>query len=127
MERLADMFGWNIKEGSLYEKEFNVLRDFFEETKTGEETTTTAQTATQLEFNFDEPVTEAKIGQEEEVKPEQTEDTMDFEDDDLFRSSIQENESKFSSVPTFIDTLPLNQQSEVIDKINKGEIQTSCR
>ena len=127
MERLADMFGWNIKEGSLYEKEFNVLRDFFEETKTGEETTTNGQTAIQLEFNFDEPVTEAKIGQEEEVKPEQTEDTMDFEDDDLFRSSIQENESKFSSVPTFINTLPLNQQAEAIDKINKGEIQTSCR
>lgn len=127
MERLADMFGWNIKEGSLYEKEFNVFRDFFEEIKTGEETNTGTQTATQLEFNFDEPITEAKIEQEEEVKPEQTEDTMEFEDDDLFRSSIQENESKFSSVPTFIDTLPLNQQAEAIDKINKGEIQTSCR
>ncbi|MBO7692996.1 MAG: hypothetical protein J6Y28_09790 [Acholeplasmatales bacterium] len=132
MERLANIFGWNIKEGSLYEKEFNVLRNFFEETKTGEDITTGTQTATQLEFNFDEPVTEKKIEQEEEIKETPTEEKKENRrrrsNFSKLYSSIQESQSNtFANTSSFINKLPFNQQAEVIDKLDKGEIQTSCR
>lgn len=135
MERLADIFGWGITKGSLYEKEFNVLRDFFED-NTDETIDSTTETETQsdvqTESNFDEPITEEKIEKEETITLEQQEDDMEFEDDDsVFASSILETSTsenaKFANTSSLTNKLPLSQQVDLIDKINNGEIQTSCK
>lgn len=135
MERLADIFGWGIAKGSLYEKEFNVLRDFFED-NTDETVDSTVENETQpdvqIESNFDEPITEEKIEQEETIAVEQQEDDMEFEDDDsVFASSILETQTsetaKFANTSSLTNKLPLSEQVNLIDKINNGEIQTSCK
>lgn len=78
MKLLANILGIDIKEGSLYEKEFKLLRDIF-------------TTPEQLEINFEEQTTETQTTQIEETTNEKTEETEDlsYEDeyDDLWDSS----------------------------------------
>lgn len=135
MKLLANILGIDIKEGSLYEKEFKLLRDIF-------------STPEQLEINFEEQTTETQTSQIaqitqtqttqiEETTNEETED-LSYEDeyDDLWdssgaadlvdrRSRIQEN--TVPSIPSYVSTFPLSEQSEIINKIDNGEISTSCK
>ena len=86
MKILANILGIDIKEGSLYEKEFKLLRDIF-------------STPEQLEINFEEQITETQTSQTaqtaetqttqiEKTTNEETED-LSYEDeyDDLWDSS----------------------------------------
>ena len=127
MKLLANILGIDIKEGSLYEKEFKLLRDIF-------------STSEQLELNFEEQTKETQTTQVEETTNKETEETEDLsyenEYDDLWdssgaaalvdrRSRLREN--TVPSIPSYVSTFPLSEQSEVIDKIDNGEISVTCK
>ena len=128
MERLASIFGWRIKKGSLYEKEFNLLRDII-----GSEpaTTETTEPTTTKEVNLEEPVTKEVVAQEQAAKETgKNNDEMEFGDEftGMFKfSTITEKEPTSTSITSFVSTLPIEDQSGVIDKINNGDIQISCK
>ena len=107
MEVITKMLGIDIKEGSLYEKEFKLLRDVL-------------STPTQTEVKLEETTTET-----EEV----VEDTTPLiEDDDFDIYSSKLSEAKGSpSVAAFIDTFPVQEQGEIREQIENGEISISCK
>lgn len=107
MEVITKMLGIDIKKGSLYEKEFKLLRDVL-------------STPTQTEVNLEETTTET-----EEVV-EDTTPLIEDDDFDIYSSKLSETKGS-PSVAAFVDTFPVQEQGEIREQIENGEISISCK
>lgn len=119
MKVLAKILGIDIKQGSLYEKEFKLLRDVL-------------SSDNQLEINFEEqqnPIIELNTNELLNVLDSNVSDVLSDDDMDIFGSRIRENinNSAIPSISSYVSTFPLSEQSELIDKIENGEISISCK
>ena len=107
LELLSDIFGWNVTEGSLYEKELKVLQGFTEETQqTQEETVVEEET------------------QQEETTEEDEDDEFDEDDYNGMASSIKEKETP--SVSQFVETLPLEERVNFNKLLLDGTVSMKC-
>ena len=141
LEFLSNVFGWNIREGSLYEKELAVLRDIRETKKDIKTETNDKQPKAPSNQNQNEKIGETPVKPEEEQIQEQTDDSSnDISTDlmDLFESSITEvipisNSSitelarKVPSVSSYTERLPLSQQANFLSLVRSAEVSSSCR
>lgn len=93
LEFLSNVFGWNVRKGSLYEKELVVLRDI-RETKKGNKTETNdKQPKAPSNQNQNEKIGETSVKPEKEQTQEKTDNSFnDISTDlmDLYESSITE-------------------------------------
>ena len=103
MEVITKMLGIDIKKGSLYEKEFKLLRDVF-------------STPTQNEVKLEETST----------KIEEVDLSLDDDDFDIYSSKLSETKGS-PSVAAFVDTFPVQEQGEIREQIENGEISISCK
>lgn len=116
-----------LKQGSLYEKEFKLLRDVL-------------SSDSQLEINFEEKTEESNIetstekSQEQEYNDEVYDEFNDLWDssngDSLLRPSrIKENTNNkiVPSIESYVSYFPLEEQPEIINKIQNGKIRSSCK
>ena len=128
MKFLSDLFGWGIEKGSLYEKEFMLLSDIMSDNSQNETQTTDSNTQSQTEINFDEPISTEQIVEDNATDNVLNSADVTFDDElgDAFSSSITETEDS-ASIATFVDKFPINQQASIRSKIDKGEIQISCK
>lgn len=93
LEFLSNVFGWNVREGSLYEKELAVLRDIREKKKDTNVEQNTKQPKISSNQNQNEKIGETPVKPEEEQIKGQTDNSSnDISTDlmDLFESSITE-------------------------------------
>lgn len=141
LEFLSNVFGWNVREGSLYEKELAVLRDIRETKKDTNVEQNTKQPKTSSNQNQNEKIGETPVKPEEEQTQEQTDDSFnDISTDlmDLFESSITEVmpisnssitelASKVPSVSSYTERLPLSQQANFLSLVRSAEVSSSCR
>ena len=141
LEFLSNVFGWNIREGSLYEKELAVLRDIRETKKDTKTETNDKQPKAPSNQNQNEKIGEIPVKPEEEQTQEKTDDSSnDISTDlmDLFESSITEvmpisNSSitelarKVPSVSSYTERLPLSQQANFLSLVRSAEVSSSCR
>lgn len=103
MEVITKMLGIDIRKGSLYEKEFKLLRDVL-------------STPTQNEVNLEETTTET----------EEVDLSLDDDDFDIYSSKLSETKGS-PSVAAFVDTFPVQEQGEIREQIENGEISISCK
>lgn len=103
MEVITKMLGIDIKKGSLYEKEFKLLRDVL-------------STPTQTEVKLEETTTET----------EEVDLSLDDDDFDIYSSKLSETKGS-PSVAAFVDTFPVQEQGEIREQIENGEISISCK
>ena len=117
LEILSDIFGWGVRENSLYEKELKILQGF----TTEEAGITEEQSATTAETSKVTPV--EKQGQFIE---ELTQD--DDADDDMsdFASSVNESTSTAPSVNQFVETLPLAERINFSHLLQDGTVSMQC-
>ena len=114
---LIKLFDFKINEGSLLEKEFNILADEIEKLKKDEEIVEVE------ENNETEEIEETDDSNE-------TADTSIAdvsEDDDPFDSSIADPYVVSLSKEGFIESFPLSQQNNISNMIDEGEINMSCK
>lgn len=118
LELLSDIFGWNVTEGSLYEKELRVLQGFTEETQQVQEEPTVVKT---------EPVvkeeTQQKVEKVEEPK-EEKKSKRRFGRDDRVGSSVQEGITP--SVSQFVETLSLEERVSFDKLLLDGTVSMKC-
>lgn len=107
MEVITKMLGIDIKKGSLYEKEFKLLRDVL-------------STPTQTEVNLEESTTETEEVVED-INP-----LIEDDDFDIYSSKLSEAKGS-PSVAAFVDTFPVQEQGEIREQIENGEINISCK
>ena len=125
MKILADLFGWGIRDNSLYAKEFNALRDIMNvEEETTEEVIEKAEEQTQ----------------EENVNLSKTEDNLtndSFWDDESFSIFEDESNETIDTTDNSIEItavnldnatkqIPLEERNKFLDSVNKGEISQKC-
>ena len=107
MEVITKMLGLDIREGSLYAKEFKLLRDVL-------------STPSQIEINFEEENVNTNTGTEE-VDLSVSEEDLDF-----FSSIISESKDSPSTV-AFVDKFPISQQATMVEKLDNGELNIRCK
>ena len=110
LKTLSDIFGWGIKEGSLYEKEFIALGDAMSNTQ---------------ENNVTESVKE-----EQDVGHNDTSPTIDLNLDDmmdLMNSNVTEQQGLHPTINSFVNQLPLSTRIQMNEMIDNGNINISCR
>lgn len=108
MRLIADFIGIDIKENSLYEKEFELLRDLFNPNDNKEEET-------------NNPIN---------AEPESNDALADRFGFGLFTSRITETEDVSKNTPTvvsFVDSFPVEDKAQIRTKIENGEISISCK
>lgn len=141
LEFLSNVFGWNIRKGSLYEKELAVLRNIKEtkkDTKIQEDLVQPKDSSTQNK-NKEKVETPVKP-KEEPIREQPNETSNDISTDlmDLYDSSITEvfstnNSSitklahKVPSISSYTERLPLSQQANFLSLVRSAEVSTSCR
>lgn len=140
MEFISRLFGIEIRDESLRAKEFNLLANKFKENKVTPKTEVKEETKTPvegtLEFNDDEVKPEEKVPEEiladdnisniTEGNDEVNEDNLD----DLLNmgSSVDDKTlSSFSSLYSAARALPMEEQSRMLDMVERGEFSISCR
>lgn len=106
MEVITKMLGLDIREGSLYAKEFKLLRDVL-------------STPSQIEINFEEDVNTSSTTEEVDL-------SVNEEDLDFFSSIISESKDSPSTV-AFVDKFPISQQATMVEKLDNGELNIRCR
>ena len=139
MEFISRLFGIEIRDESLRAKEFNLLANKFKENKVAPKTEVKEETKTpvegSLEFN-DEIKSEEKVP--EEVPADDnisniTESNDEVNEDDLddllnMGSSVDDKTlSSFSSLYSAARALPMEEQSRMLDMVERGEFSISCR
>lgn len=142
MEFMLQLFDWKdsngnsieakIKEGSLYEKEFKLLGDIFENSKPKKSKSEVVNiNETTLDFTEEQPSTETN---QEESNNYEDEDLGDLgltdarisdvlpsrDNDDVYSTSI-------SSVEEFLDRFPIEDQKQIKESIDNGELSLSCK
>lgn len=141
MEFISRLFGIEIRDESLRAKEFNVLAEKFKDKKTTPKTEVKEETKTPvegtLEFKEDEVQDEEKIPEEvpdddnlsnigkDNVKVKEN-DVTDLLD--MPASSVDDKTlSSFSSLYSAARALPIEEQSRMLDMVERGEFSISCR
>ena len=140
MEFISRLFGIEIRDESLRAKEFNLLANKFKENKVAPKTEVKEETKTPvegtLEFNEDETKPEEEVP--EAVPADDnisniTEGNDEVNEDDLadlldMGSSVDDKTlSSFSSLYSAVRALPMEEQSRMLDMVERGEFSISCR
>ena len=119
MKVILDMLGIDIREGSLYAKEFKLLRDVL-------------STPSQTEITFGEDInqvnkTDIKTDNEQEQVDLTKIDESAF---DIFGSRIIEEQISINYSPStvaFVDKFPISQQATMVEKLDNGELNIRCK
>lgn len=135
MEFISRLFGIEIRDESLRAKEFNILAEKFKDKKTTPKTEVKEETKTPVEGTLE--------FKEYEVKDEETptddnnlgisEGNNEVNEDDLndllnMGSSVDDKTlSSFSSLYSAARALPMEEQSRMLDMVERGEFSISCR
>ena len=140
MEFISRLFGIEIRDESLRAKEFNILADKFKENKVTPKTEVKEETKTpvegNLEFKEDETKPEEKVPEEiladDNISniTEGNDAVNEDELDDLLNmgSSVDDKTlSSFSSLYSAVRALPMDEQSRMLDMVERGEFSISCR
>ena len=119
---LSKLFGWDVRKGSLYEKEVRILADIVSPKK---------ETLEQNKEVVEEAESEVVETVKEETK-EVAEDNLDDEfnidiDFDSFRQSAKDEDVEVTSVKSFIESLPLDNREAIRKLIDDGDLSTRCR
>lgn len=148
MKFLSELFNWGVKEGSLYEKELKTLKAAFTDNKTTIETESKESAVETKDAASNEKV-ETKEEEQEQEDEDEDDNTEEDEDEDeevsttrqrkrsfnsiRRRSSVSEfnanTEKVFSNAPNlsaFVDNLPIQQRSNFLSLLNRGEISIMC-
>jgi hypothetical protein len=140
MEFISRLFGIEIRDESLRAKEFNLLANKFKENKVTPKTEVKEETKSPvegtLEFKEDETKPEEKVPEEIPADDNisnitEGNDTVNEDDlDDLLNmgSSVDDKTlSSFSSLYSAARALPIEEQSRMLDMVERGEFSISCR
>ena len=140
MEFISRLFGIEIRDESLRAKEFNLLANKFKENKVTPKTEVKEETKAPvegtLEFNEDETKPEEEVPEEVPADDNisnitESNDAVDEADlDDLLNmgSSVDDKTlSSFSSLYSAVRALPMEEQSRMLDMVERGEFSISCR
>ena len=113
LEFMAKVFNWNVRKGSLYEKELHTLRNIFDENNQNK-TDVVSETETTIETKQDETnenvekteeITEENTNTNVEVTDTSIDDVINVLDDDLFSSiNEQSTENNYTSEMNEIKT-----------------------
>lgn len=140
MEFISRLFGIEIRDESLRAKEFNILANKFKENKVAPKTEVKEETKAPvegaLEFKEDETKPEEKVP--EEVTDDDNlsnigKDNVEVKEDELddylgMGSSVDDKTlSSFSSLYSAVRALPMEEQSRMLDMVERGEFSISCR
>ena len=135
MEFISRLFGIEIRDESLRAKEFNILAEKFKDKKTTPKTEVKEETKTPvegtLEFKEDEvkdeetPTDDNNLG----ISKGNNEVNEDDLDDLLNMGSTVDDKtlSSFSSLYSAVRALPMEEQSRMLDMVERGEFSISCR
>lgn len=135
LDFIKKIFGFDIKRGSLFEKEVNVLQDIFEGTTMGvnnrattETKTTTATTEISTEHSTEEDIDD----EYEEDYDVPGADLSDFElysaiGEDIMRNNNGNVTFEIKSLNGFVDSLPQAIQPKFCADLLAGEIKIACR
>lgn len=134
---LCNIFGWDVRKGSLYEKEIVALGDILNTTKkeVAKEGTLdfkdeSSDTSPVKEIT--EETTSPETTKEEPPKVDDSEDSfdnefdMDVDFDDVMRSNIDED-IRTPTIKSFIDSIPIENRAKMREQIDNGELQTYCK
>ena len=135
MEFISRLFGIEIRDESLRAKEFNVLAEKFKDKKTTPKTEikeeTKAPVEATLEFEEDEVQDEETPVEDNSLGISEGNNEIDEADlDDLLNmgSSVDDKTlSSFSSLYSAARALPMEEQSRMLDMVERGEFSISCR
>lgn len=131
MEFISRLFGIEIRDESLRAKEFNILAEKFKDKKNTPKTEVKEETETPvegtLEFKEDEetPTDDNNLG----ISKGNNEVNEDDLDDLLNMGSSVDDKtlSSFSSLYSAARALPIEEQSRMLDMVERGEFSISCR
>lgn len=137
VDTLCKIFGWDVRKGSLYEKEIVALGDILNTTK--KEVTQEGTLDFKDEDSDTSPVkgiteetTSPETTKEEPPKVDDSEDSfdnefdMDVDFDDVMRSNIDED-IRIPTIKSFIDSIPIENRAKMREQIDNGELQTHCK
>lgn len=135
MEFISRLFGIEIRDESLRAKEFNILANKFKENKVAPETEVKEESKTPvegtLEFKDEEKVPEEVPADDNLSNITEGNDEINEDDlDDLLNmgSSVDDKTlSSFSSLYSATRALPMEEQSRMLDMVERGEFSISCR
>lgn len=136
MEFISRLFGIEIRDESLRAKEFNILANRFKENKVTPKTEVKEETKTPvegtLEFKEDEVKPEEEVPADDNISNiTKSNDEVNEDDlDDLLNmgSSVDDKTlSSFSSLYSAARALPMEEQSRMLDMVERGEFSISCR
>ena len=135
MEFISRLFGIEIRDESLRAKEFNILANKFKENKVAPETEVKEESKTPvegtLEFKEDEVQDEETPTDDNNLGISEGNNEVDEDDlDDLLNmgSSVDDKTlSSFSSLYSATRALPMEEQSRMLDMVERGEFSISCR
>lgn len=135
MEFISRLFGIEIRDESLRAKEFNILAEKFKDKKTTPKTEVKEETKAPVEGTLE--------FKEDEVKDEETstddnnlgisEGNNEVNEDDLndllnMGSTVDDKTlSSFSSLYSAARALPMEEQSRMLNMVERGEFSISCR
>ena len=135
MEFISRLFGIEIRDESLRAKEFNILAEKFKDKNTTPKTEVKEETKAPVEGTLE--------FKEDEVKDEETptddnnlgisEGNNEVNEDDLddllnMGSTVDDKTlSSFSSLYSAALALPMEEQSRMLDMVERGEFSISCR
>lgn len=137
VDTLCKMFGWDVRKGSLYEKEIIALGDIINTTKkeVAKEGTLDFKdedSDTSPVKEITEEPTSTETTKEEPSKDDDSEDSFDdvfntdIDFDTVMRSNIDED-IRTPTIKTFIDSIPIENRAKMREQIDNGEIETYCR
>lgn len=128
LEALAKLFNWNVREGSLYEKELATLQNIYKQ----EETTSVDNNQQEV---IEEPKQEETSNTEETPNTEETYggidaiEDLDFNStiDEIYQSTVDEIRISAPNSTNLISRLPLDIQPRMRQMLDDGEVSMSCR
>jgi hypothetical protein len=137
VDTLCKIFGWDVRKGSLYEKEIVALGDILNTTKkeVAKEGTLDFKdesSDTSPVKGITEETTSPETTKEEPPKVDDSEDSfdnefdMDVDFDDIMRSNIDED-IRTPTIKSFIDSIPIENRAKMREQIDNGELQTYCK
>lgn len=137
VDTLCKIFGWDVRKGSLYEKEIVALSDILntnekEVAKEGTLDFKDESSDTSPVKEITEETTSPETTKEEPPKVDDSEDSfdnefdMDVDFDDVMRSNIDED-IKTPTIKSFIDSIPIENRAKMREQIDNGELQTYCK
>ena len=135
MEFISRLFGIEIRDESLRAKEFNILAEKFKDKKTTPKTEVKEETKAPvegtLEFKEDEVKDEETPTDDNNLGISEGNNEVNENDlDDLLNmgSTVDDKTlSSFSSLYSAALALPMEEQSRMLDMVERGEFSISCR